>query len=288
MRVERLDTARSFLDVTAEYRAAEPLRTNVLASVATSVADGIATYESAFWWVMRDGDDVVGAAMRTVPQALSLGPMPAEAAEALAATYADLDPALPALTGPRHLVSAFLDRYRPGWSPDGGTVTGEDVHVLYAVEAVRTPEVPGAIEVAAIEDLDLVERWFVAFDEEVDGIRHARGDDDRAMLAAVVRGGRLRWWRADGRIVSMAGHAIPIGEPPLKVTRVGPVYTPPEDRRHGYGGAVTAALSTTLLEGGSRVMLFADARNATSNHVYQDLGYERVDEIVRTFLAAPS
>ena len=66
--------------------------------------------------------------------------------------------------------------------------------------------------------------------------------------------------------------------PSAVVARVGPVYTPPEHRRHGFGGAVTGALSQLLLDRGARVMLYADAANPTSNSVYRALGYELVDD----------
>jgi predicted GNAT family acetyltransferase len=71
------------------------------------------------------------------------------------------------------------------------------------------------------------------------------------------------------------------------VTRVGPVFTAPEHRRRGYGGAVTAAVSTLLLERGSKVMLYADAANPTSNGVYRRLGYELLDEFVSLRLEPP-
>jgi predicted GNAT family acetyltransferase len=41
-----------------------------------------------------------------------------------------------------------------------------------------------------------------------------------------------------------------------------------------------AALSQELLEGGRRFcFLFADARNATSNHIYRAIGYQPVAEV---------
>ena len=79
----------------------------------------------------------------------------------------------------------------------------------------------------------------------------------------------------------MAGHANPVATPSGLVTRVGPVFTPAENRGRGYGSALTAALSSELLRGGSRVMLYADADNPTSNGVYQRLGYRLLDDVVQ-------
>lgn len=69
------------------------------------------------------------------------------------------------------------------------------------------------------------------------------------------------------------------------VARVGPVYTPPEQRRQGYGAAVTAACTSDALDrGASDVVLFTDLANPTSNAIYQQIGYRPLcDHLVITF-----
>jgi predicted GNAT family acetyltransferase len=58
---------------------------------------------------------------------------------------------------------------------------------------------------------------------------------------------------------------------------IGPVYTPPEHRRRGYGSVLTADLSRRLLaEGRAYCFLYTDLANPTSNRIYQAIGYERV------------
>lgn len=59
------------------------------------------------------------------------------------------------------------------------------------------------------------------------------------------------------------------------------MYTPPEHRNHGYGTAVTAALSRLLLERGHRFcFLFTDLANPTSNAIYARIGYQPVADFV--------
>jgi predicted GNAT family acetyltransferase len=61
------------------------------------------------------------------------------------------------------------------------------------------------------------------------------------------------------------------------VCRVGSVYTPPQRRQRGYGGAVTSAVSRqALAEGAAEVLLYTDLANPTSNALYQRLGYRPV------------
>jgi predicted GNAT family acetyltransferase len=72
------------------------------------------------------------------------------------------------------------------------------------------------------------------------------------------------------------------------MVRVGPVYTPPELRGHGFASAATAAVSRAALEAGLReVVLYTDLANPTSNAVYQRLGYRPVEErVVLSFTPA--
>lgn len=58
------------------------------------------------------------------------------------------------------------------------------------------------------------------------------------------------------------------------MVRIGPVYTPPEQRRRGYAGnAVAAAAREALAGGASRCMLATDLANPTSNRVYASVGF---------------
>ena len=60
--------------------------------------------------------------------------------------------------------------------------------------------------------------------------------------------------------------------------RIGPVYTPPGQRRHGYGSAVTARATRDVLDLGAVPLLFTDLDNPTSNKIYQQLGYHAVED----------
>ncbi len=74
------------------------------------------------------------------------------------------------------------------------------------------------------------------------------------------------------------------------MTRVGPVYTPPELRGRGYAGGATAAVSQAVLDAGAtEVVLYTDRDNPTSNALYQRLGYRPVeDRLVLSFEPAIS
>ena len=81
--------------------------------------------------------------------------------------------------------------------------------------------------------------------------------------------------------VSMAGRTQALAG----ICKVAPVYTPPQQRAHGYGTAVTAAATRHAVDTGAReVLLFTDATNPVTNSIYHRLGYRPAeDRLVLTF-----
>jgi len=283
MEVERCSSPEDFLASSITYRANQPVRTNVIGSVAVSVVEGARSYDGYWWWIVRDDHgDVVGAAMRTAPFGLQLGPMPIEAAQLLARAVAKADDGFPWLAGPETLVKAFLRVYGEEGSPGSirGAVRGR-TSLLYELDELVAPDVEGEPRVATVEDFELVDQWTLDFQEYIDGVSHTPTEQDRRSLMERLSAGSRWLWCAEGVAVSMAGHALSVATPSGLVTRVGPVFTPADHRRRGYGSAVTASLSATLRASGSRVMLYADAANPTSNSIYQKLGYRLVDDSVQ-------
>jgi predicted GNAT family acetyltransferase len=273
MDVENLPDAQSFLDATAEMRGRFPLHTNVMGSVAGGVATGLRTYDSPFWWVVRDQGAVVAMAMRTAPFSLAVSPMDDAAATALGRAVVAADPGNPGVFGPASVVAAVCAAVRA--VGDDRPVTEGRRDVLYEVETLRAPTVKGSWRIAGERDYSLVLAWIRLFHLDV-----ADPAIDTQGAMSRLRADSMYLWEVDGTPVSLAGHAPPAESEGVVVSRVGPVYTPTEQRNHGYAAAVTAAVTARLLASGARVMLHADAANPTSNGVYQRLGYVARDEMV--------
>jgi len=279
MRVKRCADSREFLATTATYRGREPIRTNVLGSVATSVAEDARRYDDCWWWIaLDDAGDVVGAALRTAPFGLQLGPMPETAILPLVAAVAHEDPGFPWIAGRAASVEVFLSEYR---THSSRSFRRGRRSLLYELGDLVTPTVPGSYRPATLDDLALVAQWTDDFHYFIDGVPHESDERDRAFLVERVVSGSMKLWSLGPVVVAMAGHATPVATPSGLVTRVGPVFTPAENRGRGYGSAITAALSAELLRSGSRVMLYTDADNPTSNGVYQRLGYRLLDDVVQ-------
>jgi len=284
MKVVRCSSPEEFLSETDSYRGLDPVRTNVLGSVASAIANDARSYDAYWWWLVKDDDDgdVVGTSMRTAPFGLQIGPMPAEAAALLATAVARDDDDFPWLTGSEVLVKVFLDTYRAAGSPGSSRrVARGRTSLLYELADLVVPQVEGSSRVATADDFDLVDQWTSDFHFFIDGVAREADERDHAALVARVQEGALSLWCVRGVVVAMAGRATPVETPSGLVTRIGPVFTPAENRGRGYGSAVTANLCEILLAGGSRVMLYADADNPTSNGVYQRIGFQLIDNVVQ-------
>ena len=276
MNVTLLDSASAFLNETELLRASDPFRTNILGSVASSVANGTRTYEKYFWWVIaNENGEIIGAAMRTAPHGMLLSPMPLGAARDLALAVSLHDRELPEAAGPSTVIEEFMRAYRDSGTGESQRSTEEVGHeLLYTLTNLRIPSVAGVMENAKRDDYQKIYAWYVEFGNEAGLIMPNLEESIEDSLNRES----LKFWRVENEIVSMAGHAPLVITPSGTVGRIGPVYTPPTHRRHGYAGVLTAQLSQELMNQGTRVMLFTDAKNPTSNSVYQNIGYELLDE----------
>jgi RimJ/RimL family protein N-acetyltransferase len=236
----------------------------------------------AYFALATDGGGAwVGAATLQPPNPLGLSPATSpEAAAMIAASLAAAGrvDAVRDVVGRPEVVEPFLAAWREQ--------TGRTAHVhmrelLYRIdEAPRVPATSGSFRRAGRGDADLLTRWYADFTleawgeplaEDLDRVRQRIAD-----RADAEHSGTLLW-EDGGRPVAMAAY----GGWTRSGVRIGPVYTPPELRRRGYGGAVTAALTHTLFAQGRRsVFLFTDATNATSNSIYVAMGYRQVSNHV--------
>jgi hypothetical protein len=173
----------------------------------------------------------------------------------------------PGVNGARHVSEPFAE----AWSDVAGAQVAvrRDLHA-FELRVVRPPAAPpGAFRTASAGDTDLLERWTLAFAEDIE--EPSSPAEASQTVARLLSNDDLVVWERDGEPVSMA--AV-VRRTPWS-SSVAYVYTPPPLRRRGYAGAVVAALSQRELDAGqSWCSLFTDAGNPTSNHIYTEIGYE--------------
>lgn len=265
------EDAGGFAAAVGPFLDAHPAETTVASTVLVDVLSGVRSYPGASWIAVLDGDRVVGVAMQTPPHRLWLSPMPPEAAHAVAGTMARRAPtgSLPGIAGEESAAETARQRWNE-LRPDEPILPARRIR-LYVLETLLPPTgVRGGARRAGPDDLELLMDWWVAFSAEADVVpTHPR----EAIEPRLTGHGALHVWEVDGEPAAMAGHTAAAGG----TTRVGPVYTPPPFRRHGYGAAVTAATSRHALDAGAeQVVLFTDLGNPVSNSIYQQIGYRPV------------
>ncbi|GAA4558106.1 GNAT family N-acetyltransferase [Planotetraspora kaengkrachanensis] len=256
--------AEEFAAAAESWLLRDPVRNTVPLTVLRGLRSGQFA-EDPLLGRLTDDDSVAGAMIHTPPYPLLLGVVPLESLPSLAAGLIELDRSIAAAGGPLAQVEAFA---REWWRPE----TGRRSERLYRLGSLAPCAVPGKPRTAVAADLPEAVRWFVAFQEEADVDVEA---DPTPVVSARINREELIWWEDGDRLVALAGVSSPIAG----MSRIGPVYTPPELRRRGYGSAVTHAVTAKALEDGAEeVLLFTDLDNATSNSIYQNLGYRPVED----------
>jgi RimJ/RimL family protein N-acetyltransferase len=220
--------------------------------------------------------------MHTPPFPLVLTEVALDAAAELAAVTMAARP-LGGVNAYPEVAEAFADGWRDRNASRDGRVDVYRRQRLYRLADLVWPDPApaGTARMAGDADAKLTADWFAAFADEVDDM--SRGEDQSAAARAKISQAGVMVWEADGQPVSIACNTIPV----TGMVRIGPVYTPPAARGHGYASAATAALSQRLLEAGAEeVVLFTDLANPVSNSIYQRIGYRPVeDRVVLAFSA---
>lgn len=273
MLVRTSDDHREYAAAVGDFLRADAV-TNTVALTVLAMLEAGGGYDDAppwFAWAV-DGDEVVGAAFRTPPYPVGLSGMTAPAARALGAACAGRE--LPGAMGR----SGVVEEFAAGADRELTVRMRELQYVLHRL--VEPPPVPGEARPIGDDDVDLFCEWMDAFIRET-GV--TGGDPRRSLENRRSTGGVLDFWWVDGTPVAFAGRSAPVGGVP----RIGPVWTVPEHRRHGYAAAVTAHVCAGgLAAGATACTLFADEANPTSNAVYERLGFRPAGRLLDVTFSA--
>lgn len=271
MRIHGSASVDEYASAVRTFLEEEPCVRNVLLSVIDSVRGAPASFsaEPSFWWVSTESGDVAGAASWTPPYALLVSSLPDEAASGLASAMIERAAAIgirpPGVNGPEAAAGAVAAAWA---AATGDRIERERLILLNELEhLVDVPVPPGARRTATLDDVPLLAQWLEAFGAEVDVII---GANARVTAERTVRAGGFEVWIDDAQTVCVVGSRVA-----ARVLRVGPVYTPPEHRNHGYARRLTYEVTASMLArpGVDRAMLFTDAANPVSNSIYRQAGY---------------
>jgi GNAT superfamily N-acetyltransferase len=282
------DHPAEFLERAADRLAAEPVVSTVVSTVATRMAQAtVAAGTTPYCWfavVTGPTGEVVGVAMRTAPfppYPPYLLAMPHDAAVALADAVIDRGEAVAGANGALPSTRVFADRLA---SRLGGTVSVSMHTRLFELGTLVDPApAPGRLRPAYDDEAPLAHEWFRRFHIDADEQAGTTGHSERGESTSIddvrerIRQGRVWMWVEDDDVPR---HLTGANPPAFGVARIGPVFTPKEHRGRGYASAAVAEVSRILVAEGSRVTLFTDQANPTSNRIYVALGFEPVVDMV--------
>ncbi len=157
------------------------------------------------------------------------------------------------------------------------------VFVLY--QLIPPDGVRGTARRAGVDDLELLARWREEFANEATGGLRGHGTALQQTRGSLAAGTAALLWEVVGQPVAWASASAPVAG----MSRIGPVYTPPQYRGHGYGSAVTAAAAGWAQQAGAKhVVLFTDLANPVTNAIYPRLGFRPAHDAVEiAFTPAP-
>jgi len=273
MRLTNHPMAQAFLDTASESLMRHEAENNLMLGIANRVRDG-GSYgdEPPLFLTVEDGGEVVAAAIRTPPYNLILqcDRDRFDALDTLVDHMIEIGQDLPGVHGSVDVAAAFADRWTRRCERTASMLMSQRI---YSITHVTPPsDVPGRMRWAQEGDVPTLTEWFLAFHHEA-----VPGDppsDPAKNVHRFMTSGRLAVWD-DGGTVSMAGSS----RGTTNGGTVSAVYTPPDQRGHGYASACVAALSQSLLDDGARFCtLYTDLANPTSNKIYQNVGYRPVED----------
>ena len=283
MRLERFGDIGAFAARVEPYLLAhEATHCLPLGLLATLPGEPLANGETPYMALVEDQGAVVLGALRTPPFGLIVSLLAAEVAgnpeatnEVLALVADDVANRyagrLLGVNGPAAVSRLFAEQWERRMGRSARLIVQERV---YQLETVIPASAPGTMRPVNDSDRDLLTRWMAKFAAEA--LAHEAIDPAvwvERYLASPSRGGYL--WE-DGVPVTWVGY----GNPTAHGIRIGPVYTPPEQRGHGYASACVAATSQRRLNGGRTFcFLFTDLANPTANHIYQTVGYNPINDV---------
>jgi len=190
--------------------------------------------------------------------------------------------ALPKFAGPKGTAAALAQALHIQTRLRYGVTTAMSIHQLSQVQPL--PTVAGALRLAEERDRPRLQAWCEAFERESFGELR---DDPVRWSDRRLSQQDIYFWEVSLAQDSPSGASGAAMAQPVSMVGgnafderggcIGPVYTPPEQRRRGYGSAAVAALSQRLLDQGCQhCYLFIDLANLTTQSLYQAIGYEPI------------
>jgi predicted GNAT family acetyltransferase len=252
-----------------EFLSSEPVLHNLILSILHA---RVASGDPGRYWIAFHGEKAVGVVVQSpLDYPAILTPMESRAVLAIVDAIAEAGVTLPGVNGDAPTVASFAGQW--GERCKSAATPFQGMRLYELLELGEVPRAEGQLRQAGPTDRSLMIQWTRAFQNEIG----ESANDTELRVDRGLAAGQLWVWDQNGETTSMAVSR----EPVQGVVRLSGVYTPPENRKHGYAAACVHALSKHLRVGGYRCILYTDLGNPTSNSIYRRIGYRAVAEALR-------
>ncbi|MGI8501964.1 MAG: GNAT family N-acetyltransferase [Hassallia sp.] len=270
MKVHRYEDASQFYQRVKDYLLSQEALHFLLLGISNVLIYNPERYgEKLYLATVETDGNIVAVAMRTPPHRLLLSKIQDFAAVKAIAQDLHLIQSLPGVTAPMNEAKAFAETWR--------SLTGQSYQLIKRLRTFQLEKVQpissahGNLRIATETDRELLLRWYEAFSLETSG--GIESYPKRWLEHTLQQRTAYIWEDKIPVSIACGGGITPNG------ASINMVYTPPEYRKKGYASACVAALSQTLLNQGYKYcFLFTDLANPTSNHIYQNIGYQPLND----------
>lgn len=261
------EDARLFSEAAEEFLLSHSILHNLILTIVDS---RLTQHEPGRYWVAVRAQKVVGVALQSpLTYPATVVPMERDVTARLVDAIADSGFILPGVNGEVATAASFAGRWTERHKSGATPAQGFRIYELAELNGIAPVE--GQLRRAENGDRDLAVTWLREFLVET----LTPLSRPESLIDAALSSERLWLWQ-NGGVVSMAVCSKPI----QGVVRVSAVYTPRENRMHGYAAACVHGVSKHLTDMGYRCMLYTDLANPTSNSVYRRIGYRAVAEAI--------
>ena len=179
------------------------------------------------------------------------------------------------MIGDREIGEAFTQRWCTSYGSEVVDMMAQRIYQL--TELAEPIFAEGHLRQACLDDQEIVVSWAAAFHREAMGDELPQAHYQRYQ-ERILNGDIYLW---DNVVpMSMAART----RPTRSGISIGGVYTPPENRNHGYATSCVAALCKKLLTTYDFCVLYTDLSNPVSNSIYRRIGFkEYCDSVMYTF-----
>ena len=273
MQLNHWEEANQFYEYVKPYLIQEEAYHNLIFGGIEGLRSRPETLTEKAYLVTVEDDDLVAVAIRTPPRNLLISrSLNFQAFNLIAQDLQARQELIPGVIGSVDEALSFAQTWQ--------VITGQSYRLkwqlkIYQLTAVNPLlKAKGYFRVATQADYNLLISWCQEFNQEALGEAPETTKAQRIVENYLKNNNHYLW--QDEVPVSVAGCS---GLTPNGI-RVNFVYTPPQYRGKGYASSCVAVLSQTLLDRGCKYcFLFADLAYATSNHIYQKIGYQAVGDM---------